>query len=356
MTFDHEQLTVQRGRRSGLPVAIAVHSTARGMAVGGCRLKHYAGWRDGVADALRLAEAMTYKTAVAGLDHGGGKTVVALPTAAPLDDAARRDVLLDVGDAVESLGGRYGTGPDVGTGPGDMVTIGERTRWAFCRPADQGGSGDSSGPTAEGVLAALAALCAHRFGTAAPDAGDAGRHAGMAGLRITLIGLGNVGTHLVKSLAGAGATLTVTDVDPGRRTLADAVGAAWVAPEEAATTPADVIVPAALGGLLTPDLVPRLRCAAIAGPANNQLADERVAAMLHERGVVWVPDPVVSAGGVIYGTGVELRGLTPEAALAEVRTIGSTVTHILKASTSLEAGISPHTAAKELAEARLRGA
>jgi glutamate dehydrogenase/leucine dehydrogenase len=338
MTFDHEQLVVHKGRRSGLPVAVAVHSTARGMAIGGCRLKHYADWRDGAADALRLAEAMTYKTAVAGLAHGGGKTVVALPAAAPLAAERRRDVLLDVGDAVESLGGRYGTGPDVGTGPADMVTIAERTRWVFCRPAEQGGSGDSSGPTAEGVLAALAALCAHRFGS--PD---------MAGLRITVIGLGNVGTHLVKALAGAGATLTVTDVDPGRRTLADAVGAAWVAPEEAATAPADVVVPAALGGLLTPEVVPRLRCAAIAGPANNQLADERVAAMLHERGILCVPDPVVSAGGAIYGTGVELRGLTPEAALAEVRGIGATVTRIL------DAGISPHAAAKELAEARLRG-
>lgn len=339
MTFDHEQLTVHRGRRSGLPVAVAVHSTALGMAIGGCRLKHYADWRGGVADALRLAEAMTYKTAVAGLDHGGGKTVVALPTAAPLTPDERHDVLRDVGDAVESLGGRYGTGPDVGTGPADMVTIGERTRWVFCRPAERGGSGDSSGPTAEGVLAALAALCADRFGSA-----------DMAGLRVTLIGLGNVGTHLAKALAGAGAVLTVTDVDPGRRTLADAVGAAWVAPEEAATAPADVVVPAALGGLLTPDLVPRLRCAAIAGPANNQLADERVAAMLHERGVLWVPDPVVSAGGAIYGTGVELRGLTPEAALAQVRGIGATVTQLL------ETGVSPHAAAKDLAEARLRGA
>lgn len=339
MTFDHEQLTVHRGHRSGLPVAIAVHSTARGMAIGGCRLKHYAGWRDGVADALRLAESMTYKTALAGLDHGGGKTVVALPTAAPLAPDEKRAVLLDVGDAVESLGGRYGTGPDVGTGPADMVTIAERTRWVFCRPAEHGGSGDSSGPTAEGVLAALAALCAHRFGSA-----------DMAGLRVTLIGLGHVGTHLAKALAGAGAVLTVTDVDPGRRALADAVGAAWVAPEEAATAPADVVVPAALGGLLTPDLIPRLRCAAIAGPANNQLADERVADLLHERGVLWVPDPVVSAGGAIYGTGVELRGLTPEAALAEVRGIGATVTRLLGA------GTSPHAAAKSLAAERLRGA
>lgn len=339
MTFDHEQLTIHRGRRSGLPVAVAVHSTARGMAVGGCRLKPYAGWREGVADALRLAEAMTYKTALAGLPHGGGKTVVALPTAAPLTPARRRDVLLDVGDAVESLGGRYGTGPDVGTGPADMVTVGERTRWAFCRPAEHGGSGDSSGPTAEGVLAAIGALCAHRFGDA-----------GVRGLRITLIGLGNVGTHLAKALTSAGAALTVTDVDPGRRTLADAVGAAWIAPEEAATAPADLLVPAALGGLLTPEVVPRLRCAAIAGPANNQVTDERVAGMLHERGVLWLPDPVVSAGGVIYGTGVELRGLTPAAALAEVRGIGATVTRLL------QAGASPHTAAKELAEARLRGA
>src|SRR5688572_5685515 len=151
MTFDHEQLLVRCGPRSGLSIAIAVHSTALGMALGGCRLRHYPdaagrrpgaadvdvdwrgdaagdGWRGGVADALRLAASMTYKAAVAGLDHGGVQTVVALPTPAPLDPATRRAVLLDVGDAVESLGGRYGTGPDVGTGPDDMVTVGERTR------------------------------------------------------------------------------------------------------------------------------------------------------------------------------------------------------------------------------------
>jgi glutamate dehydrogenase/leucine dehydrogenase len=337
MTFDHEQLIVQRGSRSGLPVAIAVHSTALGMAIGGCRMRHYPDWRDAVADAMRLAESMTYKSAVAGLDHGGGKTVVALPGTGRLDPATRRAVLLDVGDAVESLGGRYGTGPDVGTGPPDMVTIAERTRHVFCRPAEHGGSGDSSGPTAEGVLAALAALCAYRYGT--PD---------FAGRRFTLIGLGHVGAHLAKALAAAGADLLVTDVDPGKRAPAEALGAAWVAPADAPTTPTDVLIPAAMGGLLTTDLVPLLRCTAVAGPANNQLAEDGVAGLLHERGILWLPDPVVSAGGAIYGTAVELRGRTPDQALTEVRAIGKTVTHLLTAPDA------PHVTAHRLAAGRLK--
>lgn len=343
MAFDHEHITVHKGQRSGLPIAVAVHSTVLGMAVGGCRMWHYPDWRDALADAMRLSESMTHKAAVAGVDHGGGKTVVALPTAAPLDPAARRAVLLDVGDVVESLGGRYGTGPDVGTGPVDMVTVAERTRHVFCLPTEHGGSGDSSGPTAEGVLAALAAICINLFGSADP-----------AGRRFTLIGLGHVGEHLAKALAGAGAELVVADVDPAKRAVAEALGATWVAPSDAARVPTDVLVPAALGGLLTADLVPDLRCAAIAGPANNQLADDRVADLLHARGILFVPDPVVSAGGVIYTMGVELHERTPQAALTEVRGIAATVTRLL--ADADRTGITPHQAARNLATARLNAA
>jgi leucine dehydrogenase len=340
MAFAHEQVVVRRGARSGLPVVVAVHSTVLGMAVGGCRIWRYADWRDGLADALRLSEAMTFKSAVAGLDAGGGKTVVALPPDAPLGPDLRRSVLLDVGDVVESLGGVYGTGPDVGTGPDDMVTIAERTRWVFCRPASAGGSGDSSPPTAEGVLAALRALCAYLPG---PD--------GPAGRSFAVVGLGHVGEIVARSLAAAGASLVVADVDPAKEALARSLGAAWVSPASAARAEVDVLVPAALGGLLTAALVPQLRCAAIAGPANNQLAAPSVAGLLAERGVLWLPDPLVSAGGVIYGTGRELRGQPHDEAMARVRAIGDLVTAVLASADDQRIPVS--TAVDHLVTSRL---
>jgi glutamate dehydrogenase/leucine dehydrogenase len=338
--LEHEQVVVRRGTRSGLPIVVAVHSTALGMAVGGCRMKHYAGWRDGVEDALRLSTAMTAKAAAAGMDVGGGKTVVVLPTATAPVGAARTAVLHDVGDVVESLGGVYGTGPDVGTGPDDMVEIGARTRWVFCRPTAAGGSGDSSGPTAEGVFASLTAICGHLYGTPS-----------VAGRRFAIIGLGHVGSLLAVLLAAAGAQLIGSDVDESRKLVADRVGAAWMAPDQAVRAPVDVVVPAALGGLLTPELVPELRCAAVAGPANNQLADPKVAALLADREVLWVPDPLVSAGGVIYGTSVELHGLPPGEAMARVHGIGDTTARLLARAAA--DGVSPSTAVDALVARRL---
>ena len=166
--FTHERLAVERGPESGFPIIVAVHSTVLGQAIGGCRVATYPDWRDGVADALRLSAAMTEKAALAGLPHGGGKTVIALPPGAVKSPAALRDA----GALIESLGGGYATGPDVGTGPDDMVTIGERTRHVFCRPPEAGGSGDSSPATAAGTIAALRAVLAHRFGDASPAGGS----------------------------------------------------------------------------------------------------------------------------------------------------------------------------------------
>jgi leucine dehydrogenase len=339
-SFVHEQLIVRRGDRSGFPIVVAIHSSVLGPAIGGCRLRHYPDWRNGVADALRLAEGMTYKNAVAGLDNGGAKSVIVAPDDRPLDPDRRRAVLLDLGDIIEALDGVYATGPDIGTGPLDMVTIAERTRHVFCLPAVHGGSGDSSPPTARGVYAAIRAVCAHRFGSA-----------GAAGRRVGLIGLGSVGSLLARMLADAGADLVVTDVDPAKRELARELGATWTAPEDALRIEADILVPAAVGGLLTREAVPELRCATIAGPANNQLAADGVADLLHQRGVLWVPDYVVSAGGVIHATAIEQRGVPVAAALAEVDGIGATVTELLGAAD--RAGNTPHRAARRIAEARL---
>lgn len=328
--FPHEQVVIHRGVRSGLPIVVAVHSTALGQALGGCRIAHYPSWRDGLGDALRLSASMSDKCALARIPHGGGKTVVALPPDRTLDEPARRSVLLDVGDVVAGLDGMYATGPDVGTGPDDMVTIAERTSHVFCRPVEAGGSGDSSEHTADGVLAALRAVCAERFGSA-----------DLSARSFAVLGLGRVGGHVLRKLASSGATLVAADVDESRRELA---GAAWVTPEECLTAEVDVLIPAALGGLLNAHTVPALRCAAIAGPANNQLDSPATADALHRRGILWAPDIVVGAGGIIYATAVELDHETPAQASARVRGIADTLTGIFRRAAAT--GTTPAEAAR----------
>lgn len=272
--LDHEQVVIRTGRRAGLPVIVAVHSTALGPAAGGLRFRRYAGWREALDDALRLSAAMTAKTALAGLPSGGGKTVVALPDGPVPDGARRRDVLHDVAEVVDSLDGAYATGPDVGTSPADMAVVGEVTPHVFCRPARLGGSGDSSPHTADGALAALRAAARHLYGTASLD-----------GRRCALVGLGRVGERLGRLLAAEGAEVTATDIDPGKRDVCDALGAAWCDPAEIVAADADFLVPAALGGLLTGEAVGRLRCRAVVGPANDQLAEPGVADLLHRRAI-----------------------------------------------------------------------
>lgn len=340
--FDHERVVIATGSRSKLPVIVAVHSTALGSSAGGCRMLAYPRWQDGLEDALRLSRNMTLKSAAAGLPHGGGKTVVALPAGIQVDDRMRRAALLDVGDVVESLAGGYATGPDVGTSAHDMVTIAERTTHVCCLPEEHGGSGDSSGHTAAGVLSAIHAACAHLFGSAS-----------LAGRTIGVVGLGNVGGGLARMLAAEGARLIVTDTDPGRRALAGEVGATWVDPASAVTTPVDVLVPAAVGGMLTAEVVSRLRCEAIVGPANNQLATEDVAELLRDKGICWVPDYIASAGGVVYAVSRELDGLDHATASAAVRGIGDTVRTLLDAAD--RDAITPHRAALRLAADRLEG-
>ena len=339
-SLEHEEIIVITGPRSGLPVIVAIHSTRLGRAVGGCRIWRYPGWRDGLEDALRLSAGMTRKLAVSGLANGGGKTVVAVPDGAALGQERRAEALRDVGEVVASLSGRYATGPDVGTAPVDMAIIGERTEHVFCKPPGLGGSGDPSPHTATGVVAALRAACSRTYGS-----GDLGGHL------FAISGLGSVGGHLARQLTAAGASLVVSDIDTTKKNLATELGAAWADPDEILTAEADVLIPAALGGVLTRDIVPRLRCAAIVGPANNQLAEPRVAEMLHQRGIIWVPDYVASAGGVIYALSVELRHETHASALARVQAIEGTVMQILDVTE--QTGRTPAYAAQELVRHRL---
>src|SRR4051794_17243231 len=251
MEFNHEQVIVRRGERSGLPVIVAVHSTKLGPAVGGCRLWTYADWRDGLADALRLSEAMSLKCAAAGLEHGGGKSVIAVPAGTTPDAATRAGAMRDLGDVVESLRGRYTTGEDVGTGPQDMRTVRERTRWAAKPPATNGGP--ASEPTSLGVYEAIKATARH-----------GSRSDRLDGVQVTVIGLGHVGLPLAHRLASDGAELLLSDIDPTKKRAALDLGARWAAPADALFAEAAVLAPAALGGSFSPDTIGRLRCAAIA--------------------------------------------------------------------------------------------
>lgn len=337
----HELVQVVRGRRSGLAISVAIHSTALGPAAGGCRIAHYADPADAVADALRLAAAMTDKNALAGLDHGGAKAVAALPTAARPVGAERTALLHDLGDAIESLGGRYIAGPDVGSSPVDMAVIAERTTHVCCLPVENGGSGGSSLHTARGTLAALRTVADEAFGS--PE---------LAGRTFGVIGLGAVGAHVARLLHRAGARLVVTDVNPATRSLAEELGANWVDPDDALAMEVDILVPAALGGLLTAHTVPLLRCAAIAGPANNQLDEPATARLLAARGILWAPDVVVSSGGVIHATGIELRQESEERLTGRIQGIAATLRQVFDTARTHQT--TPAIAARRLAEQRVR--
>ena len=342
--IEHEEVLVRHGTRSGLYSIVAVHSTRRGPALGGCRMWRYDDTRVALRDALRLARGMTYKSAVAGLDLGGGKGVIALPPdAAPPTGRARRDVLLDFGDAVDALGGRYVTAEDVGTATRDMTTIARATTHVTGLPRRAGGSGDPSPHTALGVEAAVLATCERAFGSAS-----------LRGRSVAVVGLGHVGLRVARLLARRGAQLLVADIDPAKRAQARALGARWVTPARALTAPVDVLAPCALGGVLDHDSVPRLQAQAIAGAANNQLADDSVGELLQARGILWAPDFVANAGGII-NIAVELGpgGYDPARARRDVRAIADTLLEVYDRAAST--GATPLSAATALAESRLSG-
>lgn len=339
--FTHERVEVTTGRRSGLLVAVALHSSVLGPALGGARLWSYPDWSDALGDVLRLSRAMTLKNAAAGLDAGGGKAVVALPPGTVLDPERRRAAFLDLGDAVELLGGLYRTAEDVGSTASDMLVVSERTAHVVGLPDAMGGSGEPAGPTSLGVYEAIRATLERITG--APD---------VAGRRITISGLGQVGSRLAVRLSAEGATLTVTDVDPVKRYLAADLDARWVEPGSEHLVPADVLVPAGIGGLLTDEVVDALQARAVCGPANNPLADRGGARRLADRGILYAPDFVVNAGGVIWLDLEARRAGNRHEILERVAAIGDRVRRVFDDAEA--AGVTPLDAAEQLAEARLR--
>jgi leucine dehydrogenase len=334
---------VRRGPRSGQLCIVAVHSTARGPSLGGCRMWSYADPAAAVADALRLSQAMTVKAAAAGLDQGGGKGVIALDQAAAAAprDLQREAILLDFAEVVHAVGGRYVTAEDVGTSSADMEIIAAATPHVSGLPVQRGGSGDPSPFTALGVQAAIAACCERVFGTSS-----------MEGRSVAVVGFGQVGRRVAELLAGQGASIIASDIDPAKRAAADALGARWVAPGEAMTAAVDVLAPCALGGVLTRDNVAALRARVIAGAANNQLADDGVASLLAERGILWAPDFVANAGGIInIAVEREPGGYDPELARPRVAAIADTLRDVLAEADGR--GITPLAAALARAQRNL---
>lgn len=306
-----------RGPRSRITISVALHSSSRGPAIGGCRLKPYSSVGEAVADVLRLSRAMTLKCALADLPHGGGKTVAVVP-GSPLDSRAREALILDIAETIGQLGGRYITGPDIGTTAEDMALIHRRTPgWAFCRPEALGGSGNSSVATARGVRAALDAAVSHVH------------HAdSVAGLRIGVIGFGSVGRLLAQSLVADGADVIVTDVDDRLRSAARDDGVTWTSADLLAQD-LDVLVPAATGGVLSAGTATACRARLVVGPANNQLTSDDVAAHLHERAITWVPDVIAGAGGIIHAVCREELACDEQETNARIDAIGAKVTRIL---------------------------
>jgi leucine dehydrogenase len=336
---------MRRGVRSGLFTFVAIHSTVRGPSLGGCRMWHYDDAREALQDALRLSRAMTFKSAVADLPLGGGKGVIMAP--AGLTPRLRRAALLDFADTVDALGGAYIAAEDVGTSSRDMSLIATETGHVAGLARARGGSGDPSPFTALGVEAAIRACCARAFGSDS-----------LSGRTVCVIGLGHVGARVARRCARAGARLVVSDVDTSKRELASQLGARWATPRSALTARVDVLAPCALGGLFDDESAPRLRCRVIAGAANNQLASDSVASLLAARGILWAPDFVANAGGVInIAQEFAPGGYDPAAARRRVWGIGETVANLFAESEATGATlleVAAAVAARRLTGARAR--
>jgi len=301
---------------------------------------HYDDSRAAMRDALRLSRAMTYKSAVAGLPLGGGKGVIMLP--ATVDTRLRRAALRDFGDTVEQLGGAYITAEDVGTSAKDMEAIAERTKYVTGLSRKRGGSGDPSPWTALGVEASIRASLERKLGSESPK-----------GRTVVVNGLGHVGFALAKLLAKAGAKLIVSDIDRSKKALAERLGARWISPSKTLTTAADVLAPCALGGILDHESVPKLQVPIVAGAANNQLADDPIADLLADRGILWAPDFVANAGGIInISVELERGGYDRDRARVKVNGIGDTMREIFDL--AHHDGDTPFSAALALASRRVR--
>jgi leucine dehydrogenase len=333
---DYEQVVLCQDRAAGLKAIVAIHSTRLGPALGGTRFYPYPDEGAALTDVLRLAKGMTYKSAAAGLDLGGGKAVILGDPASTRTEALIRTYAR----FVDGLGGRYITAEDVGTTQADMDMIRRETRHVTGVSRSLGGSGDPSAATAYGVLYAMKAVGRHLWGTTELE----GRH-------VVVTGIGKVGYALVRHLVEERARVTVADVVPAavERAVRD-FSAEPIAVEKAHAAECDIYSPCALGAILNATTIPELRCAAVVGSANNQLADPSCSPLLEAAGVLYAPDYVVNAGGVI-NIAEELVGYHRERAYANVRRIFDTTLQVIEA--AARDGITTAAAADRLAEGRI---
>jgi leucine dehydrogenase len=331
----HEELVLVHDRASGLRAIVAIHDTTLGPAVGGTRMRMYPTLDDAAVDALRLARAMTYKSAMAGLDRGGAKAVI-------VGDPARdktRALLAAYAKLVDRFGGRFATGADMGIDLRDVAVLARLSRWVGHTPREA--KHDAADFAAIGVFEGIAAA-----------ARALGRP--LSGLHVTVQGLGQVGYRLARQLAAAGARLTVCDVDEARAERAAEELKAEVARADAIyDVAADVFSPNAAGGVLNDDTVPRLRCGAVVGGANEQLLEPRHGDALHERGILYGPDYVVNAGGLLSIL-FESGEIDEDGLLDRIRQIGDRVVRIWDEARRQQ--LPPHRVADRMAEQRLEGA
>ncbi len=334
--YDYEQLIMCQDKESGLKAIIAIHDTTLGPALGGCRMWTYASEEQAIEDALRLARGMTYKNAAAGLNLGGGKTVI---IGDPFKDK-NEEMFRALGRFIQGLNGRYITAEDVGTTVSDMDIIHEETNFVTGISPAFGSSGNPSPITAYGVYLGMKAAAKEAFGEES-----------LKGKKIAVQGLGNVAYTLCEYLHKDGAQLIVTDInEKAVDRVVENFGATAVAPDEIYKQEADIFAPCALGAIINDETIPQLKAKVIAGSANNQLQESRHGQILHEKGILYAPDYVINAGGVI-NVADELYGYNHDRAMKRVETIYDSLTKIF--AISKEEDIPTYAAANRLAEQRI---
>jgi len=317
---------------TGMRAIVAIHSTARGPAIGGCRFLHYATEEAALTDVIRLARGMSYKAALADLPHGGGKAVLMRPDR-PFD---RKALMQAFGRFVDTLGGRYITAVDSGSEVSDMDVIAQETRWVSCTSS----SGDPSPYTAIGVLSGIQAFV--KAGLGRPT---------LSGLRVALQGLGHVGMNLAQKLHEAGAHLVVSDLEQSRLDRAvQQFGARVVAPEAIYAVDCDLFCPCGLGAILNENTIAQLRCRIVAGSANNQLAREEDGERLRERGIFYAPDYIINSGGLIQ-VAMQHAGAPEQAIIDKIVGVGATLERLL--SDAIRLNLPIEKLADRLAEQRL---
>jgi leucine dehydrogenase len=335
-SYDYEQLVFCQDKTSGLKAIIAIHDTTLGPALGGTRMWNYASEEEAIEDALRLAKGMTYKNAAAGLNLGGGKTVI---IGDPLKDK-NEEMFSAFGRFIQGLNGRYITAEDVGTTVADMDLIHEETNYVTGISEAFGSSGNPSPVTAYGVYVGMKAAAKEAFGSDS-----------LEGKTVAVQGVGNVAYTLCEYLHKDGAKLIVADINQASvDRVVNAFGAVQVSVDEIYSQEADIFAPCALGAIINDNTIPQLKAKVIAGSANNQLKESKHGDLIHEMGIAYAPDYVINSGGVI-NVADELYGYNQERAMNRVAGIYDKIERIFEI--SKRDGIPTYVAADRLAEERI---